>query len=396
MEDHEKIVEEYIKNDCKSLLYQDVDTINIITSKMKKNIEEYAKTYSDVYKNLNSKKLLTRKDFDEKELWISKKINKSRLIERRTSGSTTGVPFSFRNDSKYYTWIQNNCEFDLILKEFGLFDKPLKILNLMDYPVNPKFDQFYLETKNFSKNKFHSFNAKEFTTFFINFSNYSNDLKGWYEKLLEFFNEHNNFDIILCAGPIVNILTKFITNSNFKIKICNLLSHTTQFPRQEDFEFLKSNENINHFCDHMRCWDGGATFFTCIHGTKHLLDNFSWVEQGPNNELISTDYLNLATPFVNYWNGDLCEIINEYVKCKCGRWYRPFNMLRNRPFSVKGPSSIINLRKQILELNFKDKIAQIQFDGLKVNIFLEEKLDENSSEILVDLFKDYEVKINFL
>ena len=49
-----------------------------------------------------------------------------------------------------------------------------------------------------------------------------------------------------------------------------------------------------------------------------------------------TDYFNLASPFVRYWNGDYCKIGKEYRRCECGRLYREFEFMQSRPFSLKG------------------------------------------------------------
>ena len=123
-------------------------------------------------------------------------------------------------------------------------------------------------------------------------------------------------------------------------------------------------------------------------------DNFSWVVEGSDNKMISTDYFNMAAPFINYWNGDLCEIGKEYQRCGCGRWYRPFKMLQNRPFALKGPTRLTEIRQQISRLDFKGKIDQVQFDGLFVNVHLNERLDEESINKIKEILSDYTVRIH--
>ena len=71
------------------------------------------------------------------------------------------------------------------------------------------------------------------------------------------------------------------------------------------------------FNDHMRCWDGGFTFYTCRYGHKHLVDLlFDWsiVDQ----ELVTSDLFNAAQPFIDYKNGDKVNI-RPSGDCKCGR-----------------------------------------------------------------------------
>jgi phenylacetate-coenzyme A ligase PaaK-like adenylate-forming protein len=141
----------------------------------------------------------------------------------------------------------------------------------------------------------------------------------------------------------------------------------------------------------MRCWDGGASFFTCKNGTYHLNDNFAWTIEGPDNKMISTDYFNLASPFINYYNGDLCKIENEYHKCSCGRYYRPFKMLQNRPFALKGTSKLIDIKQQISQLSFKKYLIQVQFENLSVRISSSRELSSVEKEILQDILKEYEI-----
>jgi hypothetical protein len=79
------------------------------------------------------------------------------------------------------------------------------------------------------------------------------------------------------------------------------------------------------------------------------MDNLSWCIE-KNNKLISTDYFSLASPFVNYWNGDLCKIDNNYKRCDCGRLYRDFEFLENRPFLIKG-RNIIRIKEELSRFN---------------------------------------------
>ena len=209
-------------------------------------------------------------------------------------------------------------------------------------------------------------------------------------EILDLLSKHT-FDIVLSSGPIINLLTKYIKQNSFKHKFAKLLSHTTEFPRHDDFNFLKKHGNIDDFCDHMRCWDGGATFFTCKHGTYHLNDAASWCEQGENKELISTDYFNTATPFLNYFNGDLCEINNDYEKCACGRYYRPFKLLQSRPFLAKNGKIITVARENFKKLNFKNKINQVEFLNFQVSVHCNTILNTKEKSLVEDILKQFNV-----
>lgn len=69
--------------------------------------------------------------------------------------------------------------------------------------------------------------------------------------------------------------------------------------------------------DHMRCWDGGATFYTCEYGHTHWLDMVFEMHHDSENRLITTDSLNKAQRFHEYWNGDIVRTEREEM-CPCG------------------------------------------------------------------------------
>ena len=140
----------------------------------------------------------------------------------------------------------------------------------------------------------------------------------------------------------------------------------------------------------MRCWDGGATFFTCKFGTYHLLDNITY-HKSIDNKLVTTDYFSLAAPFVNYWNGDICSIENEYLRCECGRLYRPFKMLENRPFALKGSVKLTSIKQQISQLSFKNDLIQVQFENLSVMISSSRSLETSEKDQLQDILREYQI-----
>lgn len=378
---------------CKSLMYQDPKVISLVVSKLRKGLEKYSKSQSKTYQDHSEEKIYDRKNII-KDDWIVKNLPSDRIVKHNTSGSTTGEPFSFYYDNRHWSYVQKNCEFDLIREEYNLCNKELQILNLIKHQSNPEVDNFYLRVEKYKpSNMFSSFGAENFVTYFVNWDDYMIHPNDWHDKLLDFLDSAPFFDIILSSGPVINILNRYIRKHEFSKSFAYLLSHTTEFPRKEDLQFLKNNGNIMHYCDHMRCWDGGASFFTCKFGTYHLNDNFAWVTQGNDNKLISTDYFNTAAPFINYWNGDRCKIESDYHKCECGRWYRPFKMLENRPFALKGPKKLTLIKEQISQLEFRNKINQVQFDGLAANVYLNEKIDEAGLNKIKEILSDYTLRI---
>ena len=83
------------------------------------------------------------------------------------------------------------------------------------------------------------------------------------------------------------------------------------------------------------CFWSFSILFTCKEKTYHLCDNLSWSEE-IDGKLITTDYFSLPSPFIKYWNGDLCKIFDKYRRCECGRLFRNFEFVESRPFSLKG------------------------------------------------------------
>lgn len=393
-DNHEQLIESYM-NICETIMYSDPSLILKVKDKIVKSIVTYAMQNCSVYQKYPADQVFTRIELSNKQEWISCAIghNSERILHQQTSGSTTGKPFNYYTDHKYFDYIQRVSEFELILKEFDLYNRSsLKILNLFKHHFNPKPKDFFIKTKNYSKSRFHTYGSDNATTFFVNWDVYISNPDNWHGQFLNFLSQHY-FDIVLCSGPVINILNRYIKKHNFNHKFAFLLSHTTEYPKIQDFEDLKQNNNIDYYCDHMRCYDGGANFFTCIYGTYHLNDNLAWVSEGADHKMISTDYFNIVAPFVNYWNGDLCKIENEYKLCECGRWYRPFKMLQNRPFALKGPTKLTEIRQKISTLDFKNNIDQIQFENFTVNIYLNAKLNNRCIDILKNIMTDYQVKI---
>jgi hypothetical protein len=68
-------------------------------------------------------------------------------------------------------------------------------------------------------------------------------------------------------------------------------------------------------------------------------------------------------------------------------------MLENRPFDLKGPAKLTEIRQKINELECKRNIDQVQFDNLCVNIYVNAKIDDKCIEKLNTILSDYEVKI---
>jgi len=376
----------------KYVQYCDPEIICSVVGKMTKNIEKYAFEKSPAYKDHNPEKIYTRENLSNVDLWKTSDPEIT-YTECYTSGSTTGERFNYRISKKYHDFLEDNNQYGMILNEFGLPKINLKILVLMGRMTgDPEISggQFGLMHYGATKHAYHGHRSRTSIRHFVKFEGYSEDLNSWHKNLIDYISD-KELDVILSSGPIINGIKNYLQKNKIKIKLCKLLSHTSQFPIKEDFYFLKENNYIDNYCDSMRCWDGGATFFTCKHNTYHLADNLSYCYES-QNRLISTDYFSLPAPFINYWNGDLCEIVNEYKKCTCGRWYRPFKMLQNRPFALKGATKLTEIKNSINSLSFKKKIKQVQFSQDYINVVANTELTIEEKEKIDNILNEYSVK----
>jgi len=139
----------------------------------------------------------------------------------------------------------------------------------------------------------------------------------------------------------------------------------------------------------MRCWDGGSSFFTCRDKNYHLMDNLSWCVEN-EERLISTDYFSLACPFVKFWNGDRCKIGEKYQRCSCGRLYREFKFLENRPFAIKG-HSINEYKKKLMETGLTE-IKQVNCGNDFIEIVSNREIDPVRKDEVIEIFKSHKLK----
>jgi len=385
----EKLLDSYVEM-ADTLLYQDDATLRYYQELLEKNIVNWALEHSNVYKTLyRPDRIFIKDDLLNKENWYVPQLKENSGI-RSTSGSTTGDPFSYSIYNRYARFLIDDQHWSLILKEFGLYQHHIKIAIMYYFKdtLSVFSDSEFVRSDHSVSNQFqYNHGSKDCSVDYINFQNFGST--DWYEKLFDYLSG-TEIDIIISTGPIINQLCNEIRKRKYSKKLCYLLSHSNEFPLQRDFELLKINKLIDYHCDHMRCWDGGASFFTCKFGTYHLLDNIT-LHKSIDSKLVTTDYFSLAAPFVNYWNGDVCEIQDQYLRCQCGRLYRPFKMLENRPFALKGTTKLTQIKEEINKLDFKNNLVQVQFENLNVRISSDRELEKNEKTQLKKILKEYQI-----
>lgn len=354
---------------CKNLLYEDEDIVLETKEILVNNITSWSKI-SKSYSN--SKKFFSKQDFQNKEDWYVKEIL-SESAHMATSGSTTGLPFSYLRWEPFLYFIEGDNHYDLIMDEFNIRKNP-EVL----YFFNTNKDlgsNFFVSSKDSKNFMEHHGTSRISNVHYVNFDIFISDQELFFEKLVEYL-ATNEMDVIFAPGPVTNSLCSYLKRNSLKNKLCKLLSNSNERILSEDVLFLFDGY-VDNICDHMRCWDGGASFFTCKEKTYHLMDNLSWCIE-IDNKLISTDYFSLPSPFVNYWNGDYCSIENQYKRCECGRLYREFEFLENRPFSVKG-TCFKQIKDKIESLNF-DFIKQVRCGLNTIDVVISEKISSQKEQ----------------
>ena len=115
--------------------------------------------------------------------------------------------------------------------------------------------------------------------------------------------------------------------------ICPQLVRTFDYPIVSTCETLYpeyKTHALRYFpriIDKMRCWDGGLSFFECLHGRKHINDELSIVSEY-DQQITSTDLFNYAQPFLKYQNGDQGTIAKG--QCACGLYGSYFGTFAGR------------------------------------------------------------------
>lgn len=357
----------------KDLMYFDEESIRFVVDYMTKKLKKYARDNSK-----GEPRVATRNS-----MFYLPGVNPLKLS---TNGTRTG------HIATYYVWeeayhkIEEEFHYEMISKEYSI-KRPAKVFSfLLGRDFHQKGTDLLMNKiprvgvmRNHGINNVVSYASQN--------DFYYNDRPRYFQQVYEFLTG-SKFDILLTSGPLLSSLLDFIKKNNAKDKICTLMSNTGEGIFPEDVAYLKENGLIDLWCDHMRCWDGGASFFTCPYGTYHLMDNISH-SASRNGKLICTDYFSLAMPFVNYWNGDYAEIAEDYQKCLCGRFYRKFKFLKQREFSAAGITSD-EVSRRATQLGIRGiKYINMAKRRLDVVSFRELKLEERA--LFERAFPEYQI-----
>ncbi len=242
-----------------------------------------------------------------------------------TSGTTDGQPFTYRIWTAAWRKIENHHHYQAINAEFGL-DEVRHVAHLRTGAAlgdDRLFRQF--RTKNAVLN--HGC-PDAIVHLRVTGSDFVSDHTGYVDRTIDYL-ESRPMDVIVVQGSFLASLVGRLQVTGRRPRLGRLLSSTFDAVSRRDLDWLQANGCVDVWCDHMRCWDGGAGFMTCRYGLTHLTDHLADI-RSMDGKLVSTDWFNLHTPFVNYWNGDWVEIGNDWSQCVCGRWRRDFRFTSPR------------------------------------------------------------------
>lgn len=342
-----------VLDDCGDLLFKDEETMVRYAKTMTENIKNYKRIRCP---ELPEKSFLQKDDLEEKDKWFVKELDAESMVVQ-TSGTTSGLPFKYKRWHASFHKIEWDYHYNLVLDEFNV-PQDYSLLYFFSSHYKTDGDKFIFCPGGKSELAMNNHgSSRNPTVHYVNFQRYSAEPEEFFKYLFNYIKE-NPIDVFFTSSPQVNSLCNYIKKFGIKEKMGYLLSNTANRLLNQDARFLMVDNNyFDHMCDHMRCWDGGASFFTCKHRNYHLMDNISWAEEA-DGKLLCTDYFNLASPFHRYWNGDYCSISDKYQRCECGRLYREFEFLESRPFSLKG-TCLNDIKNQIKAMEIPD-IRQVR------------------------------------
>ena len=365
------------------LPFGDEKLVRRVTELLTNNISTWAKRNSPIYA-VYDVNVIDKESLTDKSTWyVADLLPQSQPMS--TSGSTTGIPFQYLRWEPALRQIEVTNHYKMILEEFKLLKKPKVLYFLLNIKRPGDVIQITHNHPNFTE----CHGADEAECHFVEKTQlYYDDQNEFYKQIIQHLCKQS-IDVILSSSQFINALTYHLRRLGIKQRIARLLSNTCEMLLEEDMAYLKENRLVSYICDHMRCWDGGAGFFTCRYGTYHLADNLSWCYQGDENRLICTDYFSFPSPFVDYWNGDYCVIDNHYRRCRCGRLYRPFRFLASRPFSLKG-NCITEWRKKI-EKEGIEGLKQIRVDAVGIEVISYFELTQEAQIKMREIMHGYNV-----
>lgn len=147
----------------------------------------------------------------------------------------------------------------------------------------------------------------------------ANDARGFKRMMGSICSSIENGCLIL-SPSVVQVIYDFVTLRDCFLSILNdfnvdlILTYESVCP---DLWLKLKDSKLPGLRNQMRCWNGGATFYTCSAGNVHWVDMLADVKTEDDGSLSSYDIWNYEQNFYWYHNDDMCQI-NDYKLCDCG------------------------------------------------------------------------------
>lgn len=329
---HDELIRAYLPL-CARLMYEGEATIRAVTGKLTASMRVFARRHSMFYRSLDKIGVIDKPMLYDGSRWH---VPGYRGKAMSTRGTTSGSGFNYLSWEDVFNVVEGEFHYGAALDEFGLGERPQIVFMLFQHPFgsSPHVGRVI----DSPRSPLHSHGGRNSVVHVVDREPPKDSShEDYYRRLFDYVLP-KPIDVILTSGPVINSIAYYARKFGVRGRLCKLLSNTCEPLKVQDAASLKELGLIDDWCDHMRCWDGGASFLTCKHGRYHLLDNLSWC-RSVEGRLVSTDYFSLPSPFVNYWNGDHAEIGDVYERCECGRAYRDFRFVRPRDFYYSGLTS---------------------------------------------------------
>jgi hypothetical protein len=312
------------------LFYDEVDLLSL-RHLMAARLREYVRRHCSIYCRWDADTTIDKSNLTAGGWHVEHTASRPAA----TGGSTNGRPFRYWRWTPAYRPIECDNHYRLIAQ----MHLPTQIVSRIGYlmldQLSSRSDATLVRTcRTDNVVTSHGFGGVVEVSVFIANRTYFTDYHQFYDDVIDQLIATPQ-DIVLAPGNVIRSLAWHCQRRPDASRLCRLLSNTGEALDEADALALRERGWIDGWCDHMRCWDGGAMFITCPYGTYHLYDSVADLRVD-GGRLICTDFTNLASPFVNYWNGDYAQITDDYQRCRCGRLFRPFKMGRTRDFSING------------------------------------------------------------
>jgi hypothetical protein len=398
---------------CGDLTKTDPDTIVRAQQILGRAITTYAYHRSPVYRDLIDISVLKDKkclnlirnafqvnkfDLLDKSRWYTEDFSST---ENSTSG-TTGAPFKYKVWNDAFVPIEKDRHYGNVLDEYGLTGEVNVLYMVSGFKPSNSTVVEYGKAKikvaegddiaNYVARILASHGRTGAKMHHIEFGEdaYFN-IKDYCDFLVK-YSQDKKIDVLLASGGLYELLcTHLITSESTEYPhLYKLLSNTGDRVNRDTLEFLVEAGVANNWCDHMRCWDGGVSFFTCEHHTYHLLEDLAYVYSDESDKLVSVDFFSYPSPFVNYSNGDYCQVEEKWEKCDCGRWHRPFKFMNRRPRSNRNRSgSYYDTQRVHKFLTEKYDVKFVSYQDNLISVEDSTLSDESKVNIVRDMAKEH-------